>query len=610
MPADAPSTSTNAKRVIIANASGFYGDRRSAPEELVRGGPIDVLTGDYLAELTMAILTRQRMKDPKAGYVPTFLRQMETILGECLAKSIKIVSNAGGLNPKGLARDLGALAEKLGLHPKIAVVEGDDLMGRLSELDAMGEPLAHLETGLPLKRAPGAVLTANAYLGGFGICEALNRGADIVVCGRVTDAALVVGPAAHKLGIRRDDWDRLAAAVAAGHILECSTQATGGNYAFFEEVPSFKAVGFPIAEMFDDGSFVITKHPGTGGLVSVGTVTAQLLYEIQGARYLSPDVTAHFDSLSLAEEGPDRVRVTGARGSPPPTTSKVSACVFAGFRNSMTILLSGLHIDEKAALVERTLFEALGGRERFSSVDVRLVHVTPAPPKSADQLSAPPDEGPLAYLTIWVASPDQSLAGKRFSAAVIEMALANIPGFTVTAPPDDAKPAVLNWPALLPARHLKQVVQIDGESIEIEEAAPDAPSREAPEAGSPPEPPAPAEPEATFVSAPIGRIFGARSGDKGGDANLGVWARSPAAFAFLRRFLSTEKLNELLPSTAGLSIERTELPNLLAVNFVIKGLLGQGAGTSPRIDIQAKALAELFRSRIVPIPASLIDSRD
>jgi hypothetical protein len=479
MPADAPSTSTNAKRVIIANASGFYGDRRSAPEELVRGGPIDVLTGDYLAELTMAILTRQRMKDPKAGYVPTFLRQMETILGECLAKSIKIVSNAGGLNPKGLARDLGALAEKLGLHPKIAVVEGDDLMGRLSELDAMGEPLAHLETGLPLKRAPGAVLTANAYLGGFGICEALNRGADIVVCGRVTDAALVVGPAAHKLGIRRDDWDRLAAAVAAGHILECSTQATGGNYAFFEEVPSFKAVGFPIAEMFDDGSFVITKHPGTGGLVSVGTVTAQLLYEIQGARYLSPDVTAHFDSLSLAEEGPDRVRVTGARGSPPPTTSKVSACVFAGFRNSMTILLSGLHIDEKAALVERTLFEALGGRERFSSVDVRLVHVTPAPPRSADQLSAPPDEGPLAYLTIWVASPDQSLAGKRFSAAVVEMALANIPGFTVTAPPDDAKPAVLNWPALLPARHLKQVVQIDGERKQPRTPPPAKPRRPA-----------------------------------------------------------------------------------------------------------------------------------
>jgi len=596
--------------VIIANASGFYGDRRSAPQEMVFGGPIDVLTGDYLAELTMAILARQRMKDPKAGYVPTFLRQMEGILSECLAKSIKIVSNAGGLNPRGLARDLGAVAERLGLRPKIAVVEGDDLMGRLSELEASGEPLAHLETGVPLKRASGAVLTANAYLGGFGICEALNRGADIVICGRVTDAALVVGPAAHKLGFRRDDYDKLAAAVAAGHILECSSQATGGNYAFFKEIPSFKSIGFPIAEIFDDGSFVITKHPGTGGLVSVGTVTAQLLYEIQGARYLSPDVTAHFDSLSLAQEGPDRVRVTGARGSPPPPTSKVSACVLGGYRNSMTVLLSGLHIEEKAALVERTLFEALGGRDKYSSVDVRLVHATPAP-ANPSQLSAPPDEGPLAFLTISVASPDPSLAGKRFSAALIEMALASVPGFTVTAPPDDAKPSVLNWPALLPARYLKQIIEIDGETIEIEEAAtslsaaaPGAPAQ----MGSSAEPSSPPPPEAPLVSAPIGDIFGARSGDKGGDANLGVWARTPAAFAFLRHFLSIEKLTELLPSTSGLAIERTELPSLLALNFVIKGLLGQGAGTSPRIDLQAKALAEIFRSRVIPIPASLMTS--
>ena len=598
-------------RVIIANASGFYGDRRSAPEEMVRGGPIDVLTGDYLAELTMAILVRQRMKDPKAGYVPTFLRQMESILGECLAKSIKIVSNAGGLNPRGLARDLGAVAERLGLHPKIAVVEGDDLMGRLSDLEASGEPLAHLETGVPLKRAPGGVVTANAYLGGFGICEALNRGADVVICGRVTDAALVVGPAAHKLGFRRDDWDKLAGAVAAGHILECSSQATGGNYAFFEEVPSFKSVGFPIAEIFDDGSFVITKHPGTGGLVSVGTVTAQLLYEIQGARYLSPDVTAHFDSLSLAQEGPDRVRVTGARGSPPPKTSKVSACVLAGFRNSMTILLSGLHIEEKAALVESSLFEALGGREKFSSVDVRLAHVTPAPAK-AGQLSVPADEGPLAYLTISVASPDPSVAGKRFSAAVVEMALANIPGFTATAPPDDAKPAVLNWPALLPARYLKQVVSMDGETIEVEEEASsssDAASVEAStQIGASSDPSIPPVPEGPLVAAPIGRVFGARSGDKGGDANLGVWARTPAAFAFLREFLSIERLTELLPSASGLTIERSEFPNLLAVNFVIKGLLGQGAGTSPRIDIQAKALAEVFRSRIVEMPSSIVPS--
>ncbi|HEX4461052.1 MAG TPA: acyclic terpene utilization AtuA family protein, partial [Polyangia bacterium] len=256
----------------IANCSGFWGDRATAAAEMVRGGPIDVLTGDYLAELTMALLAKQRAGG-KGGFVGSFVAHIEPVLAECAARGIKIVTNAGGLDPRALAQTLRELGARLGVQLRIAVVSGDDILPRLSELQAAGERFVHLDRGQPIDRLGVDVVTANAYLGGWGIAEALARGADIVVTGRVTDAALVVGPAAWRFGWARDDWDRLAGAVAAGHIIECSAQATGGNYSFFDEVDWSRPLGFPIAELSEDGSFVITKHPGTGGRVSIGTVT-------------------------------------------------------------------------------------------------------------------------------------------------------------------------------------------------------------------------------------------------------------------------------------------------------------------------------------------------
>src|ERR1700687_882757 len=302
----------------IANCSGFYGDRSSAAREMVEGGPIDVLTGDYLAELTMMILFRDRLKNPEGGFARTFLRQMEDVLGTCIQRGIKIVVNAGGLNPAGLAAELNKLTARLGLNASIAHIEGDDLLLRLPALQQQGIELRHLDKNIPLASLQAQVVTANAYLGAWGIVEALRRGADVVICPRVTDAALALGPAAWKFGWARDDWDRLAAGIVAGHIIECGAQCTGGNYSFFQDVPDIDHIGFPIAEMHRDGSFVITKHPGTGGLVSVGTVTAQLLYEIQGPRYLNPDATARFDSIRLEQAGTDRVRVSGVRGEPAP----------------------------------------------------------------------------------------------------------------------------------------------------------------------------------------------------------------------------------------------------------------------------------------------------
>jgi hypothetical protein len=585
--------------LIVGNCSGFYGDRLAAAKEMVTGGPIDVLTGDYLAEVTMAILLRQRMADPKAGYVGTFLKQMEEVLGTCLERGIRVVANAGGLNPKGLAEALEALAARLGLRPKIAWIEGDDLMPRLEELQAQGEAFLHLDRGVSFREAKVNPVTANAYLGGWGIQAALERGADIVVCPRVTDAALTIGPAAWKFGWRRDQWDQLAGALAAGHILECGAQATGGNYSFFQEVPSFDRIGYPLAEIHADGSFVVTKHPGTGGLVSVGTVTAQLLYEIGPPAYLNPDVTAHFDTLHLAQEGPDRVRVGGCKGSPPPATAKVCINTLRGHRNSMGIRLAGLDIEAKARVVEQTLFNALGGKDRFDEVDVQLLRTDKEQPASNDEA--------LATLRVTVVSQDAKLAGRLFSAKVVELALANIPGFTLTAPPGDGAPNIVYWPALVGKAHLRERVHVGGEVVDVPQViVPPAPTPPAAHpAAAPPAATLPTVPSGETVPLHLGRLAGTRSGDKGGNANLGLWCKTPAAYAYLRAYLTAERLKALLPDLAACPIQRYELPNLLALNFQIEGLLGEGGTSSTRTDPQAKTLGEYLRAQRIPVPKAL-----
>ncbi|HEU4412696.1 MAG TPA: acyclic terpene utilization AtuA family protein [Polyangiaceae bacterium] len=589
MPAGAP--------LRVANASAFYGDRFSAPLEMVEGGPIDVLTGDYLAELTMAILFRQKTKSPSGGYAATFLRQMEGALGRCLERGVRVVTNAGGLNPRGLAEGLERLASSLGLRPRVAYLEGDDVTARLGELGAAGERFCHLDRGTPLAAAGVRPFLANAYLGGFGIKRALELGADVVVCPRVADAALVVGPAAWRFGWGPEAYDELAGAVAAGHVLECGPQATGGNYAFFEEVPSFERVGYPIAEVREDGSAVITKHPGTGGLVSVGTVTAQLLYEIEGHRYVTPDVVARFDALSVTQAGPDRVLVSGARGEPAPATAKVALLGQGGFRNSVTFLLAGLDLEAKARLLEAELLRALGGRQRFASYRAELVRTDRPDPGSNDEA--------VARLRVTVTSPDPERVGRAFSGEAVALALASVPGLTLSAPPADASPHVVYWPTTLPARLVEQRVVFEGTSYPV--APPPAAGPEATLTPSSHDAPTLRRlPEGETVRAPFGRAFGTRSGDKGGNATLGVWARSPEAFDVLRRFLTTDRLRNLLPDLAAYPIERSEFANLWALLFVVRGLLGDGALANDRTDPQAKTLGEYLRAKIVELPASLV----
>jgi hypothetical protein len=553
----------------IANASGFYGDRSSAMYEMLTGGEIDVLTGDYLAELTMLILGRDRLKDPSLGYAKTFLRHLEVSLGTALDQGVKIVANAGGLNPGGLAVAVRVLADNLGLDVSVAHVEGDDLRDRAAEL-GLGEPLA-----------------ANAYLGAWGIADCLTAGADVVVTGRVTDASLVVGPAAAHFGWDRTDYDALAGAVVAGHVIECGPQATGGNYAFFRELPGLdKPLGFPIAEVHADGSSVITKHPGTGGAVTVGTVTAQLLYEIGGPRYAGPDVTSRFDTIALSEDGPDRVRISGVQGEPPPPTLKVGLNTLGGFRNEVTFVLTGLDIEAKASLVQSQL----------ASLDATWTLAR------TDHADADVQEEAAALLHCVVRGPDPKALGRAFSGAAIELALASYPGFHVTAPPGDASPYGVFTAAYVDAEQVPHVaVHPDGSRVPI---APAGKTRVLDEVDSPTLPVPPQSGPSRRIW--LGAIAGARSGDKGGSANVGVWARRDDAFAWLASYLTVDEFRRLLPETAALPVRRHVLPNLRALNFVVEGVLGAGVASQARHDPQAKAIGEWLRSRIVDIPEALL----
>jgi len=584
--------------VRIGNASGFYGDRLAAAQEMVEGGDLDVLTGDYLAELTLYLMHKARLKDPDAGYARTFLTQLESVLGTCLDRGIKIVSNAGGLNPAGLAREIRALADRLGLPVAVAHVDGDDLVAELPRLMASGHPLSHLDTGRGLADAGVTPVTANAYLGGWPIVAALRAGAEVVVTGRVTDASLVVGPAAWWHGWRADDYDALAGAVVAGHVIECGAQATGGNYSFFAELPDRRYPGFPVAEVAADGSAVITKQPGTGGLVSVGTVTAQLLYEIAEPAYAGPDVTTWFDTIEIAQAAPDRVSLAGVRGTPPTGQVKVALNYTGGYRNTMTMVVTGLEIEAKAALAEELLFDSLGGRQGFDEVDVRLLRF--------DHAGARTEAEAMAHLVVTVKDADPRKVGRRFSDAVLELTLGSYPGFHTTTPPSRASAYGVYWPTLVPAEAVEARVELPDGSVIAVPSVTGSPDR----AGRAPAPRSvpPAFPglwDAT-TSAPLGSVVGARSGDKGGNANLGLWTRTDAAYGWLRDFLTVDQLHALLPEADELEVRRFELPNLRALNFVVLGLLGDGVASSTRPDPQAKALGEFLRSRVVPIPTELL----
>jgi hypothetical protein len=496
---------------------------------------------------------------------------------------VRIVANAGGLNPAGLVEKLREVASGQGLSPKIAWVDGDNLAPRASELGLAG------------------ALTANAYLGAFGIARALESGADIVVTGRVTDASLVVGPAIWRFGWSSEQYDELAGAVVAGHIVECGTQATGGNFSGFLDLPrDAEPLGFPIAEIAADGSSVITKHDGTGGLVSVDTVTAQLMYEVQTEHYLGPDVTVDLTTIALAQEGNDRVRVSGTRGIAPPPQLKVCVNELGGFRNQMEFVLTGLDLEEKAAWLRAQL----DGRIEAASVTWSMGRV-PAPDSDTE-------EGASVLLRCVVKDDNAAAVGKAFTAAAVELALASYPGFTLTAPPGAGSPYGIYRPAYVDRDTVEHTVHLPDGSSEV---VPDPPVAQQPDSETKFEPaqtasiPGVAD-DAITRRMPLGTFVHARSGDKGGEANVGLWVREgdrrDEQSQWLRQFVTVDRIRGLVPEAKDLEVEVFELPNLYGVNVLIHGLLGDGVAASTRFDPQAKGLGEWLRSRLVNFPEELV----
>lgn len=594
----------NKDSIRIANCSGFMGDRFSAAAEMVKGGPIDALTGDYLAEITMGGLKSfQELSDSPedSGYAANFLFQAQQVLAECLEKNIKIVVNAGGINPAGLATALEKMAQNLGLQANVAWIEGDDLLPRLSELQAEGEALCNMETGDTLASCEREIKTANAYLGGWGIKTALDAGADVVIAPRTTDAALVLGLGAWKFQWQRDDYDALAGAIVAGHIIECGPQACGGNYSFFDEIEQNLHIGFPIAELFSDGSSEIYKHEGTDGQVSVGTVTEQILYESQTTEYFNPDVIAHFDSIVLEQLADNRVKVAQVKGSAPSDTHKVCINTFGGYKTLMTMPFAGPKAEQKADYVYKQWLHFAGGEAQFDSVSRELIK---APYREAQS-----QEESFSYLRLVAYAQNKETLELNFKAKEFDLVLASIPGFIPSLShglSSNVLSYMVHWPALVSSRHITEKVFVNGECIDVKPIehmrsdigkSTDNASESASSKVSRAEP---------LLEVELGEVFGTRSGDKGGLANLGVWARDEAAFQYLRDYLTVSRLQELLPDTQGLKVERYEFTGVKALNFCLHRYLVNGADSSGRLDGLAKALGQYLAGKCISVPESLL----
>jgi hypothetical protein len=593
---------TRKDRVVIANCGGFWGDDPTAARRQVEGGPIDYLVMDYLAEVTMAILQKQKAKKPDAGYATDFLVQLREVLPQCVARGVRIIANAGGVNPLACRAAVERLAAELGVadRVKVGVVLGDDIWPDLDALLAGGEPLAHMDTGRPLTDIRAKVLSANVYLGAAPIVKALEMGANVIIAGRVTDTAVTLAPLMHEFGWAADDWDRVAAGVIAGHIIECGTQCTGGNFTDWKLVPTYSNIGFPIVEAFPDGSFVVTKHPGTGGLVSVHTVSEQLVYEMGSPAYISPDCIARFDSITLTQEGPDRVRVTGARGAPAPEKLKVSLSFEDGFRAFGRLMVSGPDALAKARKVAEAFWECAGGKSLYADAREQFV--------GWDSCHAPlaKDEPGEVLVQFAVRDADEKKINARFGPQLVPRVLGTVPGITYLA--DQGRPRASDvvgyWPALISRRCVKQRVVVGGQEAEV--AQPDlSKARAAPFLAPPVE--SPLAPSGKRVRVPLARLCLARSGDKGDTANVGVIARSDAIFVWMRQRLTAAFVKRRFEGVCRGKVERAVVPNLRALNFLLHESLGGGGTLSLLLDAQGKTYAQYLLAAKVTVDEALLE---
>ena len=593
---------TERRPVRIAAIAGAIGDHAGAVPAAVRGDPpVDVIIGDYMAEFTMArviagLAALPQPQPPTVYAYRPFVQQIAPELEAIAERGIKVVVNAGVFDPAGLAAQVREAARERGLELKVAHTQGDDLFPRLAELTAAGR-VTHLDTG----RDPGPlaerIVAANAYMGGWGIAAALREGADIVICGRVSDASLVLGPAAWWHGWAADDWDRLAASVAAGHLIECGGQASGGNFAGFASLNSDVRIGYPIAEIAADGQVVITKRADEGGAVTVDTVTAQMVYEIQGPRYLNPDVVWHVDSVALSQDGPDRVRLSGIKGGPPPQTTKLGCFYLNGWRCSLWAFAVGLDAEAKIEWLERQMRSLADGLD-LDEFHYEVCGRPVANPKTEAEASIP--------IRISASAQDRAVVAK-FLEGYASYALGGIPGFHG----DGTKGPEMRvdfWPGITPQSEVRQqVVLDDGRTIDIP-LPPTAPWRRPQSPAPAPARPATPKPAGPTVRAPLGELAWARSGDKGADANLGVWCREPRAWDWLRSTLDENRVRSLLALRQDVAVEVHELENIRGLMIVLKGYFGASGSGNIALDPIGKGIGEFLRARLVDMPAELLEA--
>ena len=590
------------KQVVIANCGGFWGDDPTAPRRQVEGGPIDYLVMDYLAEVTMAILQKQRKRNPDAGYPADVIAHLRDVLPSCVKRGIRIITNAGGVNPHGCRTAVEALARDLGIaeEVKVAIVLGDDLSARLDDLLAAGESLVNMDTGQALTDVRQRVLSANAYIGAAGIVEALKRGANVVITGRVADASVTLAPMIFEFGWSATDWDRLAAGIVAGHIIECGTQCTGGNFTDWPLVRTYKRIGFPLVEAREDGSFVVTKHPNTGGLVSVHTVAEQMVYEIGPSNYVTPDVVARFDSVRLEQDGADRVRVSGVCGEPAPEKLKVSISYQAGWRAFGRLLVSGPEALAKSNTLAEAFWDAAGGKSLYEQALHQFIgwNASHAPLAACE-----PGEVLVQFA---VRDQDERKINSRFAPQVVPRALGTIPGVTYVS--DLGRPraseVIAFWPALVSRQFVKERVVIGDEDIAVGQLRGLTPVQVR-GLSDPISTMSYGEPGATR-RVQLVRLCLARSGDKGDTANIGVIARSEAIYAWVLEHLTPAFVKRYFDDVCQGEVERFELPNLLAVNFLLHRSLGGGGTLSLLADAQGKTYAQYLLAAEVEVPESLI----
>ena len=587
------------KVVRIGGASGFWGDSSVGAPQLVALGQLDYLVFDYLAELTMSILAAQRAKAPELGYATDFVDvTMRQVLKDVVARGIRVVSNAGGVHPQACARALAALASEQGIQVRIAVVEGDDVMPLLPAL--RGEDVRELQSGTAL---PAKVLTANAYLGALPVKAALDAGAQIVITGRCVDSAVTLGVLLHEFGWATDDYDRLAQGSLAGHIIECGCQATGGLHTDWETVPDWAHIGYPVLECHEDGSFMATKPPGTGGLVSCAVIAEQMLYEIgDPRRYLLPDVTCDFTSVQLAQAGENRVRVAGARGLPPGPQYKVSATYVDGFRCAAQLTIVDIDAARKArrtgeALLERTR-ELLAAR---GLGDYSRSHVEVLGSESGNYGPHARAHAVREVVLRVVVMHAQKAALELFAREIAAAGTSWSPGTTGADGRPSPSPSIRQYAFLMAKERLQPKVVLDGEVLPVavpsgQAAVPAPPNGEADAGALPAETP-------DWTEVPLVRLAWARSGDKGDTSNIGVIARKPQWLPLLREQLTPQRVKAWLAHLVQGDVTRFDVPGIHAMNFLCTRALDGGGMASLRNDPLGKGMAQILLEMPVRVPA-------